>query len=122
MPTYVSRCEECGTEHNYIRKVAERNDTPVCCEAPTVKQLVAPEVGAMSFSGHKGVYMPDGKNGGKGTWIETGADYKNFLKKTGCVPTSDYKGEPERIRANQERENAKKRREAVVEAVKRHTT
>jgi predicted nucleic acid-binding Zn ribbon protein len=117
MPTYVSKCHACGAVHEYIRKVDQRNDVPLCCGQATEKQLQAPQISAMAFSGHKGFMLHDGKNGGKGTWIETGADYKRYLNQTGSVPAHEGQQEASRVRAEQVKQADKKRRQAVVDAV-----
>lgn len=42
MPTYTAKCPKCGSVQSYRRSIAERNDTPVCCEVKTEKQMDAP--------------------------------------------------------------------------------
>jgi len=116
MPTYVAHCRTCGTDHDYIRSIANRNDTPICCGTPAVKGLTAPAISAMSFTGHKGFHMPDGKNG-KGTWIESGQDYKKYLRDNNKMPASEAAAEAQIQKKNAEAADNKKRREAVIKAV-----
>jgi predicted nucleic acid-binding Zn ribbon protein len=117
MPTYVANCSTCGTDYDYVRSIANRNDTPECCGAPTVKSLTAPAISAMAFTGHKGFHMPDGKQGGKGTWIESGQDYKKYLRENNKIPTSEAASEAKLQKKNAEAADNKKRREAVIKAV-----
>lgn len=121
MPTYIAHCHTCGTEHDYIRSIANRNDTPECCGAPTVKGLTAPAISAMAFTGHKGFHMPDGKQGGKGTWIESGQDYKKYLRENNKIPSSEAAAEARIQKKNVEAADNKKRREAVIKAVQQHS-
>jgi predicted nucleic acid-binding Zn ribbon protein len=120
MPLYSSRCQECGSSHTYVRKVAERNDTPLCCGVQTAKTLDTPMVSAMAWTGHKGVFMPDGQNGGKGTFIESGADYHKYLRDNNKIPASEGAREAEIQKGNREAEHDKVRREAVIAAVQQH--
>lgn len=121
MPTYVSHCSTCGADHDYIRKIADRDQTPECCGAPTVKGLTTPAISAMCFTGHKGFRMPDGKQGGKGTWIESGQDYKKYLRDNNKMPADEAAAESRIQKKNAVAADDKKRRAAVIEAVKRHT-
>lgn len=121
MPTYVAHCSTCGSEHEYIRRISDRDDTPECCGAPTVKGLTAPAISAMAFTGHKGFHMMDGKNGGKGTWIESGQEYKKYLRDNNKMPADEAAAEAKIQRKNIEAADDKKRRAAVIEAVNRHT-
>jgi predicted nucleic acid-binding Zn ribbon protein len=122
MPTYTAHCSTCGHEQDYIRSIANRNDTPLCCDAPMVKGLTAPAISAMAFTGHKGFHMPDGKHGGKGTWIESGQDYKKYLKDNDKLPASEGAAESRLQKRNADAADSKKRREAVIKAVERLST
>ena len=42
MPTYTAKCKNCGGVQTYRRSIAERNDTPVCCELRMEKMIDAP--------------------------------------------------------------------------------
>lgn len=121
MPTYTAHCQACGAEYDYIRSIANRNDTPICCDVPTVKGLTAPAISAMTFSGHKGFHMPDGKHGGKGTWIESGQDYKKYLRENNKIPSSEAAAESRIQKKHAEAADSKKRREAVIKAVQTHS-
>jgi predicted nucleic acid-binding Zn ribbon protein len=123
MPTYSSYCHECGTDHEYFRKMADALDTPECCGVKTEKNLNAmPQISAMAFTGHKGFHAMDGKNGGKGTWIETGADYKRYIKDNNKLVGDEGIQEAEHQRKNIQAADKKARRAAVVKAVEQHQT
>ena len=117
MPTYSAICPTCGTSHDYIRKVDQRNDVPMCCGVLTSRSLTAPMVSAMVFTEHKGFHLPDGKHGGKGTWIGSGQDYKKYLKDTNGMPGQEGKQESARIIANKAEETKKQRRKDVESVV-----
>jgi predicted nucleic acid-binding Zn ribbon protein len=121
MPTYVSHCSSCDASYDYIRRIADRDQTPECCGVPTVKGLTAPAISAMTFTGHKGFHMPDGKHGGKGTWIESGSDYKKYLTVNNKMPSHEAAVEAKIQGKNKADADNKKRREAVIQAVQRHT-
>lgn len=110
MPLYSSRCEKCGKSETYFQTVSNRANTPICCETQMLKTLDTPMVGAMSFTGHKG-FVADGK------WIDSGADYKNFMKKNNYIPASEGHREAEIQRENHAKRDDKKLEAAVVEAV-----
>lgn len=42
MPRYHAKCKNCGHEQDYRRSIAERDQTPICCEVPMEKTLDAP--------------------------------------------------------------------------------
>jgi hypothetical protein len=75
----------------------------------------------MAFTGHKGFHMPDGKQGGKGTWIESGQDYKKYLRDNNKMPSHEAAAEAQIQKKNAVDADNKKRRAAVIEAVNRHS-
>ena len=122
MPTYISHCPSCDANYDYIRKIVDRDQTPECCGAPTIKGLTTPAISAMVFTGHKGFHMPDGKNGGKGSWIESGQDYKKYLRENNKMPSSEAAAESTIQRKNAQAADDKNRRTAVEKAVAKLTT
>lgn len=84
-----------------------------------VKGLTAPAISAMAFTGHKGFHMPDGQHGGKGTWIESGQDYKKYLKEHNKLPASEGAAEARLQKRNADAADNKKRRQAVIKAVEK---
>ena len=120
---YESICPTCGTEHEYIRSVAERNDTPVCCGAKTIKIIAtAPSVGAMSWGIEKSFHMPDGKHGGQGTLITSGSEYKEYMKKNNLVSADEGAQEANIQKKRRAKEEKRRRKQAVIDAVKKHTS
>jgi hypothetical protein len=114
---YVAECSECGETQDYISSLADRENTPVCCGVKTHQIIAAPMISAMMFTGWKGFHMPDGKQGGKGTWIESGNDYKAYLKKHNKMPESEGTPEAKLQKKNREAERARKRRKDVEKIV-----
>ena len=114
MPMYSSKCEKCGTSHTYFQVIANRADTPLCCDAKTFKTLDTPMVGAMAFTGHQG-FVADGK------WIEDGATYKKFMDKNKYIPASEGHREAEIQRDNRAKLDDKKLEAAVTQAVLQNT-
>lgn len=114
MPTYASKCQKCGQEHEFVTRVANRDDTPVCCGEKTTRVLATPMIAATLFTGHQAFLMEDGKNGGKGTWIETSQDYHRYLKENRKIPVSEGKREAE-IKADQRKKEEDRKLTAAVE-------
>lgn len=97
MPTYTSRCAKCSTEHDYFAKIADREKTPTCCEAPTERVLtfaMVPQVGIAC---------------GRGEQLRA-------LAAKGIVPASDMQGEAE-YRMKAVKEDIKKQKREIVENV-----
>ena len=112
MPTYVAQCPSCGHIEDFIRKVDDRDNTPEHCGASMHRTLVAPQVSAMAFTGHKGFVL------GGNTWIESGADYKRYLAKNNMMPASEGHREADIQAANKERERDAARRNVVEDTVR----
>lgn len=110
MPTYSAVCLRCGSGHDYVRRVNDRNDTPECCDGKTQRMLDTPMTGAMSFTGAKSFAMLDG------TYIEDGAAYKKYLDKNNLIPESEGSREHHIQKDRKEVENKKAIKESVVEA------
>ena len=119
MPTYSSHCSVCSKDHDYIRRVNDRNDVPICCDIPTTRTLDAPQVSAMVWTEHKSFHMPDGKNG-RGTFISNAQEYKKYLSTSGGLPGPEGKQESERLIAAKHQSIAKKRRATVEAVVTKH--
>lgn len=115
MPTYSARCSECGVAKDYITRIADRDNTPVCCNKQMVKQLSAPAIPAMGLSDHFMVVSPiDGKP------IYGRSDYLAHLKKHNVRPESDLKGEAEYRKAQQQAADKATRRETIAKAIAQH--
>jgi len=116
MPTYTAVCHACGGRHDFVRKIADRDDTPFCCEKATERVQVAPMVSAMVWTGHKG-FMTSGN----GRWIETGQDMKKYMRDTNSLTAEEGLREAEIQRKAKEVKQDKALHEAVVAAVEKHT-
>jgi hypothetical protein len=110
---YSARCMKCLKSHTYYQSVANRAETPLCCDLQTSKTLDAPMVSSMSWTSHKGFYVP----GPSGEFISDGAAYKKFLDKNNYVPASEGHQEAAIQRKNQEVADDKKLEAAVTLAV-----
>lgn len=119
MPLYSSRCEACGSPYTYYQTVANRANTPLCCNAPTTKTPDAPMVAASVWTGHKG-FTAYNRNGSH-LWIESGQDYSKFLKANDFIPESEGKREAEIKAAHREAAEDQKLAAAVETAVMAHT-
>jgi hypothetical protein len=85
MAIYESACNTCGRIHEYAAKIADRDNTPICCNRPTVKQMTTCQVGAMVWTHAKGFIGPNGK------WMGDGNTYKKWMKANDMVSESESK-------------------------------
>jgi hypothetical protein len=112
MPTYLARCATCGTEQDFIARIANRDDTPLCCEAKTERVFVAPMVAAMGISDSFSIVSPiDGRP------VYGRSEYLAHLKKHKVRPLSDMKGEAEHRMASIQAEHKARGRETVAKVV-----
>lgn len=112
---YSSICDACGTSHSYVRSVAERNQTPVCCGAPTRKTIDAPMVSAMAFAGtHKGTVAY--ANDGTPVHLDSGTEVKRYMRDNDKVSESEGVSEAALQRRSLEQKLASDRRQAVESA------
>jgi hypothetical protein len=122
LPIYVSKCGVCNRNHDYFKPIDLRHETPMCCDTQTQKIIVPVEIGAMCFNGHKGFHLPDGKGPNmQGTYIETGAQYKKYMRDNNKIPHDEYCQELEVQKKNREAEDDKKLTKDVERAVAQHT-
>ena len=107
---YEARCSKCGRIHEYHSSVEDRNKTPKCCGRKTKKGIFTPSmVGAMSWTGHKGTLV-------NGKWMESGTDYKAYMKKNNLIPAEEGKQEATHQRATRKKKEVKEL-DATVERV-----
>jgi hypothetical protein len=108
---YEAQCKKCKKVHEFMATVAERNNTPMCCGKQTERVILTPpEVGAMNWGREKSVTMPDG------TFIETGSEYKKYLKDHNKVPVSEGIPHAERVRKRKKKELKEKLHKTVIES------
>lgn len=105
---YEAQCKKCNKIHEYIAKVADRENTPSCCGNKTVQGIFTPpQVGAMSWGREKAITMTDG------TYIETGQEYKRYMKKHNKIPADEGAQEADRARKRKKTEFENKVTETV---------
>lgn len=114
MPLYSARCEQCGSTTSYVRKIDERNDTP-SCHGPMSRQLDAPMVSAMAWTGHKGFALPGGG------WIEDGTAFKRHMRENDVLPESEGRQEAAIQRATREKADDKRLDAAITQAIQTHS-
>ena len=116
MPTYVFRCPACLDEGTFLRKVDDRDDTPLC-EADGTKTdrvFTAAMVPRMGIADHYKI------ESGSGTFYGAG-DYKKYLKANGLAPSSDLAGEVEHQKKQTEAKVKEQRRTELRKIVAEHT-
>jgi predicted nucleic acid-binding Zn ribbon protein len=118
MPTYTAKCSVCSTHHDYVRRVADRDDTPLCCETKTDKQLSTPQISAMAFGGHKG-FVTDAT--GTPRWIENGSDLKRYMRENNLTVPEEGVERAKDARRNQEIASDKALDQAVSDALSKHS-
>ena len=90
MPTYEAACPDCGHKQDYIRKIADRHNTPDCehCGAKTALTITAVMVPCMGIAdGSMHVVSPI-----DGTVMRCKDDYESHMKKHNVRPTSEFEG------------------------------
>lgn len=117
MPSYASRCPTCDTYYSYVRRIADRNDTPVCEDdgTKTERVLEAAMTLVMGIADHYKIESGSGK-----TFYGRHA-YEKHLKANGLLPHSELQGEAEHQRGQREVKEKKLRREQLGEIVRQHT-
>ena len=96
MPSYLAKCDICGSEHRYISKIDNRNITPVCCSKPTTRIFEASQVQAQTISG---IIMDS-----SGNRFEGKNQFEQFMKKNDILPMSEAQGEAKIQKENKEKE------------------
>jgi len=88
MPTYSARCPKCGTEKDYIAKIADRENTPVCCKKKMDRVLTTAMIPAIGISDSFSMKSPiDGKQ------IYGRSEYLKLIKEHNILPSSELAGE-----------------------------
>ena len=114
MPKYEAVCLECGNYHEYITRVADRDNTPECCGEKTSKRILTPSMGIMDYQPWQPYESP-----ASGKWITSKAERRDDFKRTN---TREWEGievekqEAARQLAYKEAEDDKKLDEAVGKA------
>ena len=112
MPTYSARCKKCGNEQDFIAKVADRDNTPLCCKKPMERFIVPPMICAIGISDHFSMKSPiDGKP------IYGRSEYLKLVKEHNILPSSDLAGEAEHRMKAIKAENKAERVATIEKAI-----
>jgi hypothetical protein len=115
MPTYSARCAKCGNEKDFIARISERDDTPLCCDAKTARFITPTMLPAMGISDHYRIVSPiDGKT------LYGKSQYDAHLKKHNVLPESEMKGEAERQKKYAVEKDSAARKETIRKAIIQH--
>ena len=109
MPLYSSVCLACGKTHSYVSKIADRHDTPFCCNQQTSKVLDAPNICAQTISGI--IYSSDGYQ------HEGRSAFEKHLEKNNLIHGSDAKSEATHNRTRINNEIKQERRKTLEKLI-----
>jgi putative FmdB family regulatory protein len=89
MPLYTARCETCEHEQDYIRKIADRHDTPCCeeCGGVMVQAIKGTFLPCMAISETMHIVSPI-----DGAILRSKSDYEAHMRKHNVRPASDFEG------------------------------
>lgn len=111
MALYTSHCKKCDTYIEYVRKIADRNNTPICCDEQTEKIMDAPMVGAMKIA-TGGVFDSE-----RGIWLEGAKDVDKHYKATGTIPVEEASQEAKMQKDRKNKAYRKTMRETIAKRV-----
>lgn len=109
MPFYSSVCLACGKTHSYVSKIADRANTPICCNQQTEKILDAPNICAQTISGI--IYSSDGYQ------HEGRSAFEKHLQKNDLIHGSDAKSEATHNRTRINNEIKQERRKTLEKLI-----
>jgi putative FmdB family regulatory protein len=114
MPTYTARCPTCGTEVDFFRKIADRDNTPTCeHDGAQMERFITPTMlPAMGLADHYAIRAGDGN-----TYYGK-HEYERYLKANDLVPLSEIKGEATHQRKQLEQKAKEERRADIEQAVR----
>jgi predicted nucleic acid-binding Zn ribbon protein len=118
MPTYTARCNECGIEQDYVRKIDDRDETPDCehHQLKMERVLTSCMVPAMGIADHYQIRDSSGKT------FYGKHEYVNYLKNNGLSHSSDIAGEPERQQKYIAEKVKTDRKKQIEKLVQQHIT
>lgn len=99
MPLYESQCGKCGKKHEYVRSIANCQDTPICCKKHTEKKIFTACARRFDMQSWEGYVSPS-----TGKWITSRAERKADMKASGC---RDWEGLEVERKNQQARDKAK---------------
>lgn len=89
MPLYTAECKTCQHRQDYIRKIAERHNTPECeeCGGETAQAITATMLPCMAISETMNIVSPI-----DGAVLRSKSDYEAHMKKHNVRPSSEFDG------------------------------
>lgn len=89
MPTYSYKCQECGSEKDAIRRIADRKNGPDCCGQTMKQVIVAPMIQAQILGGGDcpGYVCPVTQE-----FVTSRKRRREIMKENGCHESGDTKG------------------------------
>lgn len=93
MPLYSVYCILCGKEDVMFRRIADRHNTPLCCDEHMLQKIEAPAIQTD---------IPAYQSPIDGRWINGKADRREDLKRHNCRP---WEGMAEEKKAAERRAN-----------------
>jgi hypothetical protein len=106
MPTYQSRCLQCGADHEYYQSIANCMTTPECCGASTQKVILTAPTGIMDIPAYVSPVT--------GHLIDSRAKRREDLARTGSRPWEGM--EQETKVARQRAAEVEKKSDAAIES------
>ena len=111
MPVYDAKCQKCGKVTEYVTSISRCQETPVCCGVSMTKVILQAPMGIVDIPAY--VSPVSGK------WINSRAERKEDLKRSGSRPwegLEQEKKEAQRQKAYEEAKQDAKLEEAVQTA------
>ena len=89
MPTYEAQCLTCDHRQDYIRKIDDRFNTPLCdeCGGEMSKAVTTCMVPIMAIAESMHIVSPIDNS-----IMRNKSDYEKHMKKHGVRPSSEYEG------------------------------
>lgn len=116
MPIYAYHCPHCGTDRDEFRKVDARDDAPICCDSPMLREITAPMVTVPPSFAYKCQMS--------GEIVTTYRKRADLMKKHGVVDARDYTDSIKKKMAQRaaEKAEAKAYYDSLPDAVKKAAT
>ncbi len=89
MPIYESLCLKCNTKHDYVAKVADCMNTPICCGEKTEKRIFTPSLGVKVDFPADATYVSPAS----GKVIASSSERKRDFAETGTRPWEGMENE-----------------------------
>lgn len=113
MPIYAYHCPTCGADADEFRKVDDRDNAPMCCDAPMKREITAPMVSVPPSFAYKCQMS--------GEVVTTYRKRKELMEKHGVVDARDYTETIKKKQAERaaEKAEAKAYYDSLPESVKK---